>query len=117
MSHCIRKRTLKQALRGGPLQRSSSLQLSCQVFKHFMKPIDFSLERRQRIGPILATDEEGSCITQHAGHMTNELSRRPNSFSSTEGTKTGWRVSEGLLCAIGQRGQKMSEKTSLVIHS
>ena len=64
----------------------------------------------------MAADEEGPGVTEHARHVTDELCRSADSGGRAEAVEVRRGTAEGLLGAIGQGGQEVTQQSSLLIH-
>src|SRR5262249_42849279 len=87
-----------------------------QESEHFVKALDFVVQRLQRFRPITTADEMSACVTKHARHVTNQFRGCPHAFVRTKRTKIFRSISQSLLSAVGKRGQEMVQQFSLGFH-
>src|SRR5262249_16972018 len=115
MRQGIRERTLEQLFGRDRAVRAAGEQRPYRV-QQAVEPVDFFLERTERLGLVRASLEECAHVTPERRHMPDQIGRGAHAVAGTEAWIGRRRIAQRLLRAVGDGAEHVAEEFSIAIH-
>ena len=107
---------MQEYLWGDAMELRTKFDVTGHVGEDLVKVGDGGGEVRLNWRAVGAAKEEGARVAKDTVHVANQLVRCPHPRCGAEVSELGRGIAEGLLCPVGEGGQKVLEKDSLFIH-